>query len=210
MLERAAIRDIRRLTRHAEELEERMKALESERAKLKNALSETRDRINVLRQVARASTVGDLDESSIVLRGARLRQEAARILVEQVGVREAVHYRDWYERVTAAGFVVAGKKPLSTFLTAASRFPLVERGLEAGTYLIEPDLLRPIGDELAEARGELADLEQIVAREPAPSEALRQHRVNLLASIRRLERRVEESEDVLSLVDTRSSGFRAA
>ena len=119
-------------------------------------------------------------------------EEASRILAERVGVRTPIHYRDWYDLVIGEGFVVVGKRPLSTFLTGASRSSVVKKGHSSGTYLLEPRLLEPLRAQLLELHGELADVEQVAKSDERASLHLRQHAVNLKASIRKLERQIEE------------------
>jgi hypothetical protein len=48
------------------------------------------------------------------------------ILREKKGAGVAVHYRDWFALLVEAGLHVAGRDPLSTFLTQVSRAPQVE------------------------------------------------------------------------------------
>lgn len=67
------------------------------------------------------------------LRGARLREVALYVLQHEVG-EEPVHYRRWYELVTAR-YRVAGKDPLATFLAAISRIAGIEKiGRRSGLY----------------------------------------------------------------------------
>lgn len=62
-----------------------------------------------------------LDAYSGELRGQRLRDIAVQVLRQRRGPGAVVHYREWYELVTAAGVRVAGKDPLATFLTQVSQ-----------------------------------------------------------------------------------------
>jgi hypothetical protein len=61
------------------------------------------------------------------LRGARIRETAVRVLAGHNQPDAPVHYRDWFELLTAQGLMPAGKFPLATFLTQVGRSPLVQR-----------------------------------------------------------------------------------
>lgn len=208
VLMQAANRDLRRLMRHAEEIEARIDAIDAERRRLLDALQQTHQRIEVVRQVARGVDVGGA--GGTVLSGARLRQEATRILAERVGVRTPIHYRDWYDLVIGEGFVVVGKRPLSTFLTGASRSSVVKKGDSSGTYLLEPRLLEPLRAQLLELHGELADVEQVAKSDERASLHLRQHAVNLKASIRKLERQIEEGHRAMEYARQATAQIHAA
>jgi hypothetical protein len=67
------------------------------------------------------------------LRGARLREVALYVLQEQVGT-EPVHYRRWFELVSAS-YRIAGKDPRATFLSAISRIAGIQKvGQRTGMY----------------------------------------------------------------------------
>lgn len=74
----------------------------------------------------------DLDER---LRGQRLREVAIEILSREVGPGQAIHYRQWYGLLTAAGYRVAGRDPLATFLIQIQRADGIQRvGQRSGRY----------------------------------------------------------------------------
>jgi hypothetical protein len=60
------------------------------------------------------------------LRGGKLQEIAIELLRQKKGAGVAVHYRDWFALLVDAGLDVAGKDPLSTFLTQIARSPAVE------------------------------------------------------------------------------------
>lgn len=62
-----------------------------------------------------------LDSLDERLRGQRLQEIAIQILAERRAVGEAVHYREWYGLLRAAGYSVGGKEPLASFLATVSR-----------------------------------------------------------------------------------------
>lgn len=71
------------------------------------------------------------------LRGQRLQDVAVEILGREVGPDRPVHYREWYDLVRAAGYGIAGKDPLATFLAQVSRAPDVESaGRRSGRYIL--------------------------------------------------------------------------
>ena len=140
-----------------------------------------------------------------VLRGRELREAAARILYRNHGVDREVHYRHWLDAVLQGGVEVVAKDPVAAFLTNVSRSPLIVRGDAPGTYRIDAAAAAALRRELAEAEAELAELVNVIAREPNPDESLREHRTRLLAAVRRLEGQVAEIDRVLAPPETDGS-----
>jgi hypothetical protein len=58
-----------------------------------------------------------------LLRGPAICRAAVQVLLDHAGRPEAMHYRDWYELLVVAGYTVAGKDPLTVFLTQLGRSP---------------------------------------------------------------------------------------
>jgi hypothetical protein len=80
-----------------------------------------------------------IDLQSRELQGQQLREAAAQILLERRGARHPIHYRDWYQLLTEAGYAAAGKNGLATFLTQITRSPIVSRVKgESGVYELDP------------------------------------------------------------------------
>jgi hypothetical protein len=80
-----------------------------------------------------------LDLQTIELQGQQLREAATQILMQQRGLRNPIHYREWYALMNEAGLVAVGKDPLATFLTQITRSPIISRvGGAAGTYQLDP------------------------------------------------------------------------
>ncbi len=78
--------------------------------------------------------IEQLDER---LRGARLQEIAVRVLAEQRQPGEAIHYKQWYGLLRAAGYAVGGKDPLASFLAAVNRSPHVRAiGQRSGLYVL--------------------------------------------------------------------------
>lgn len=205
-LQRAARAEREKIAGVVSRIQERLDAIDRERDKLRGELSRFRERDRVLQQIMDPETPAQHEQrKEVVLRGARLRVEAARILYEKRGPRKGIYYRDWYGLLQDAGFIVLGKRPLAAFLTAVGRSPVVRRSEteEPGSYFIEPGRARELATELAEVEAELADLDLVLGRDENPSASLRQHRVRLLAARRRLRAQVAEAEAVVGVVENR-------
>lgn len=206
-LQRAARAEREKIAGLISRIEERLDAIDRERDKLRGELARLKERSRVLQQIIDPETTGDDEQrKEVVLRGARLRLEASRILYEKRGAHTSIYYRDWYGLLQDAGFVVLGKRPLAAFLTAVGRSPIVRRS-EAevpGTYLIDPGRASDLAAELAEVEAELADLDLVLAGEKDPSPSLREHRVRLLAAQRRLQAQVAEAEAVVGPIEALS------
>jgi hypothetical protein len=139
-----------------------------------------------------AETLGE------VLRGAAIRRVAVAHLYAEHGAGHPVHYRAWLASLQQRGYVVLGKVPAATFLTNIQRSPLLIRGPEPGTYLIDERMATRLRGQLAEQQAELHDFTGVIAAHDgvAPGE-LREHRTRLRSAVRRLERQVAESDAIL-------------
>ena len=58
-----------------------------------------------------------------------------RLLVE-AGL-DGLHYREWFDLLTRAGYAVAGKDPLAVFLTQLTRSPVVRKSATPGRYELD-------------------------------------------------------------------------
>ena len=132
-----------------------------------------------------------------VLRGPAIRKAAVRVLLDHPERPEAMHYRRWYELLTAAGFAVAGKDPLAVFLTQLNRSPVVTRGTQTGVYAIDLQAPRRLRDRLAGLQGELRSL-AATPDATADLAAIRERRSEITAVMGRLERALEEAEALLA------------
>jgi hypothetical protein len=205
-LQRAALAEAEKIRALRARIRARLDDLDAERAKLRGELTRLQERERILEQISNPNGPPQTAAASgVVLRGAQLRLESVRLLFGQLGPRHTVHYTDWYDLVKDAGFVVLGKRPVATFLTAVSRSPIVARGDEPGTYFIEPERALAIRKQLAEVDAELADLDGLLQREAEPSSVLRQHRVKLRALQRRLVGQFAEAAAVIA--ETPESGL---
>jgi hypothetical protein len=69
------------------------------------------------------------------LGGKRLREIAVAVLAKELEPGQAVHYREWYALLCAAGYRARGKDPLASFLAQISRADQVEPvGSRSGRY----------------------------------------------------------------------------
>lgn len=133
---------------------------------------------------------------------------------------EPVHYREWFERVLAAGYATGGKDPAASFLSNVRDSPAVLRADRQGCYRLDAGSLGRVEQELSEAQAELADLEASIARayrEGGETEGLRGHRDELKQRLRRLQSEREELRYVFGEEQSREgqetavgAGLRAA
>lgn len=207
-LRRAAEAEHQRLGVALAQIGKRKGELKAELHQLEDQEARLKHRRQLLEQIMDPEAGGVLDEApGVVLRGSRLRLEAARVLMRELGPNHLTHYRSWYQDFIRAGFLILGKRPESTFLTAVRRSPLVARGDEPGTYYIEAARVDELSQQLSEVHAELADLDDVLAKDPNPTPALRQHRARLLRAHRRLQASIDEAEAVLAVEDHRTSGL---
>ena len=130
------------------------------------------------------------------LRGPAIRRVAVEVLRTRPDRPQALHYRDWFEALRAAGYAVAGKDPLAVFLTQLSRSPVVRRGTQSGVYELDPSAPRRLRERLDALHAELRGL----TAAPSPTAdltAIRARRAALTTEITRVEKALEEAESVL-------------
>lgn len=152
-----------RLTRELDLLQATRRGLEDELATLRrlsggSELPEAAHPSPRLRVVPRepGDTRGDTGDSRpTILRGARIRETAARILAATPQPDQAVHYRTWFELLRREGFLPTGKDPLATFLTQISRSPVIRRSTAPGMYSLDFDAVRRESARVAELETQL-------------------------------------------------------
>ena len=130
------------------------------------------------------------------LRGPAIRRVAVELLVENERI-EALHYREWFALVEAAGFRIAGKDPLAVFLTQLSRSPAVRRSTRAGFYALDRQAPQSLRRALARLHSELRELTGQNVATPDLRE-VRRRRAELTSKVGQAERALEEAEAVLS------------
>jgi len=133
-----------------------MEALLEQRRLLVTRVGEEQERLETLRQIVEElegqldydeRVLGEIDsvlgrdpqmrleDANLRLRGQRLEAVALRVLSEERGAGNEVHYREWFEMVRERGHQVAGKTPLNTFLAQINRSRAVESvGGRSGRY----------------------------------------------------------------------------
>lgn len=137
-------------------------------------------------------------EPRSVLRGPAIRAAAVRVLVAHPRRPEALHYREWFNLLTEAGYSVAGKDPLAVFLTQLSRSPLVRRGTQAGVYELERQAPARLRAQLQELQAQLRELTATVSSQATDLSSIRDRRLRLNLEISKVEKALEEAEEALS------------
>lgn len=77
------------------------------------------------------------DSNGLVLKGAQIREFAVSLVVGSRHAEEGIHYKTWFDLVSAQGIHLSGKDPVATFLTQISRSPVVKKSERPGVYLID-------------------------------------------------------------------------
>jgi chromosome segregation ATPase len=209
---RAARADRERLARALARNKERQAQLEAELVALEKERQQLQDRDRLLESLGAHAVPqprSELGENADtvdheILRGAQIREQAARIFYKRYGPGTARHYRELFNLLVESGVEISGKDPIATFLTNLSRSPVVVRGGESGTYAIDadaPDMLRA---RLGELHAELVDLAGVISRNDGPAQDLLDHRAELMSEIRKQERLLAEAERVLDQVANQS------
>lgn len=204
-LMRAAQADRARLARALARSEARRAELEAELEAISKEQQQLKERDRLLQSVGGSGPQGRTSEddgaavsSQDVLRGAQIREQAARLFYHRYGAGTPRHYRQWFELLIESGVEISGKDPMATFLTNLSRSPLVVRGDEVGTYAIDSEAPARLREKLAELHAELVDLAGVIARDDDPGQELLNHRAELMSAIRKQERLIAEADRVLN------------
>jgi len=201
-LVRAAAAERADLARHRERLLAARDRLRAELEGVEASLREVDDRDALLDRIAGPASVavsaaaGDAPTAATPLRGPAIRRAAVEVLRARPDRPQALHYRDWFDALGAAGYAVAGKDPLAVFLTQLSRSPVVRRGTQSGVYELDPTAPRRLRERLD---GLHAELRGLTAAPSATADltAIRARRAALTAEITRVEKALEEAEAVL-------------
>ena len=137
-------------------------------------------------------------EPTSILRGPAIRAVAVRILIAHPRRPEALHYREWFNLLTEAGYSVAGKDPLAVFLTQLSRSPLVRRGTQSGVYELDLQAQTRLRARLQDLQAELRELTTTVSNKTTDLSSIRGRRTALNLEISKVEKALEEAEETLS------------
>jgi hypothetical protein len=193
-IERNAQRSRERLDAYRRQIEQRIESLRAELEQLKGELAWINDRTELLARLADDRYAA---HGTTVLQGADLREQAVIVLATRNGADRLMHYKDWYDETLRAGFAILGRRPTATFLTAATRSPLVVRMDEPGFYRFDPDARGRLEQEADKLRAELQTVDAHVEHQQQLSPVMRKHRTGLLASLRRVERQLVEADRIL-------------
>lgn len=197
-LRRAAAAEQAELQRHRERLLQRRGALRTELEELERGLLAVDEQLGMLRRLAGDQLVEReepaLPEGRTLLRGTAIRETAVKLLLSQANAPSALHYRDWFERLGQAGYVVGGKDPLATFLTQISRSPVVRRSTQAGVYEVDRTVPSRLRQRLAQLQ---AELRESTTGGGNDLRELRARRDEITSAIAGVERALEEAERVL-------------
>ena len=196
----AASAEREQIAREEEQLLTQRQHLAKQLGDVDAELSELRERLALLDRLTDASperSQPQLDPVSIpagarVVRGPEIRQIAVKVLLADPRRPEALHYREWYALMEAAGYVVAGKDPRAVFLTQLSRSPVVIRGTQSGVYALDLDAIGRLRSRLDEQKHELRSLTQATTA-PTDLGGLRRERTALTQAINKLEKSLEEA-----------------
>lgn len=213
-LARAAIAEREGLQRHRAKLAGQRDALLAKVAEMEAGVRALDERIAVLDGLAGAresengvqggppTTTSMLSgtKEGVPLQGPAIRTTAVRVLSEHVEGRGPVHYRRWFELLAEAGYDVAGKDPLAVFLTQVSRSPLVRRTTRAGIYELNRSAAEDLRARLRRLHVELGSLTAPPTDAASLADA-RQRRDQLLATIGKTERALQEALDILDKDD---------
>lgn len=123
---------------------------------IKSRISEARNRADRLRRLAEhveAQAAADehvlrelegalgmraqlqIEQLDQALSGRRVAEVAIAVAKRDLAPGQVIHYKEWYALLQAAGFRIAGKDPLASFLANISRCPDVEAvGNRSGRY----------------------------------------------------------------------------
>jgi len=137
--------------------------------------------------------VGDESSTGVVLRGPAIRREAVRVLLANPDRPEALHYRAWFDLLTRAGFRVAGKDPLATFLTQLSRSPAVRKSTQSGVYELDRGAAARLRRRVEQLHDELRAL-TTAPTAGGDGGLVRNRRSELNAQLSRTEKALEEVE----------------
>jgi hypothetical protein len=206
---RAAAAERDELARHRGRLVTARERLRDELARIDTSLHELDERARLLDRlagpVAEHAAPSSADPptgdrrprpAAGALRGPAIRRAAVEVLLALPDRPQALHYRDWYEAVSAAGFTVAGKDPLAVFLTQISRSPVIRKSTQAGVYELDTAAAQRLRGELERLHGDLRALAATPGAAPDLA-AVRSRRAQIHTEIGHVEKSLVEAEELL-------------
>lgn len=126
------------------------------------------------------------------LRGSAIREVAVHLRAASKQPERAIHYTDWLQLLTDAGYGIQGRDPAATFLTQLNRSPVVTRADAPGLYALDLSAPSRLRERLVILNDELLALHQGQQTIEEISSA-RERRNDLVAEIARTERQLEEA-----------------
>jgi hypothetical protein len=204
----AAERDV--LARHRGRLLSARERLRDELARIDASLHELDERARLLDRLAGPAApehatpgsddprTGDREPrpAAGTLRGPAIRRAAVEVLLALPERPQALHYREWYKAVSAAGFTVAGKDPLAVFLTQISRSPVIRKSTQAGVYELDTTAAQQLRGELERLHDDLRALAATPGAAPDLA-AVRSRRAQIHTQIGHVEKSLVEAEELL-------------
>lgn len=195
-------KELERFAKTREKLSQRKSALVEELEEIEAGLEAVEiqeERLRAAGANAPASEVATIHpRSEKVLKGAEIREAAARTVFLSHGAGKSFHYREWLSLLLEDGYEIVGQDPAATLLTNLNRSPVVRRAGQPGEYEVDPDALDRLQTSLAEIEAELRDITEVLADPRRDELKLREHRAQLASEARRLESLIAEGERVLA------------
>jgi phage shock protein A len=208
-LARAAAAERHELTGRRDRLLATREELCAELARIDASLHALDERARLLDRLAGAQNAAEPDAPSAdqtpschtglragVLRGPVIRTTAVEVLLALPQRPQAMHYRDWYEAVSAAGYTVAGKDPLAVFLTQITRSPVTRKSTQPGVYELDATAPQRLRDQLERLHEDLRALTATPGVAPDLA-AVRRHRTQIHTEIGHVEKSLAEAERLL-------------
>ena len=201
---RAAAAERAELEKHRDRILRERDSLRAELERIEDSLAEVEDRRRLLDRLAPADqTTTDAPDGQDLsnaqpghqLRGPAIRETAVRLLAEHHET-DAMHYRDWFGLLMAAGYQVAGKDPLAVFLTQISRSPAVRKGTQSGVYELDRRAPQRLRAQLERLHVEMREFTGMPTAK-ADVSAIRARRAQLTSEIAQIEKAQEEVARVL-------------
>ncbi len=133
------------------------------------------------------------------LRGAAIRQAAVRAALADEEPGRPRHYREWLDLVERhTGRKVDGRDPGATLLTQLSRCPLIVRARDAGTYVLDADVLLRLERRRDDLRAAAAAKVSAAASQPGRDPIDLAHELARVdAEIRGVEREIRTASEVI-------------
>jgi len=133
--EMAVAREYLGLRKRIDEARERAERLRALAEHLEEQASQDEHMLRELEGVIGLTAQLQIEQLDHELGGKRLREIAVEVLSREIRPGQAVHYRDWYVLLCAAGYRARGKDPLASFLAQINRAERVEPvGGRSGRY----------------------------------------------------------------------------